>query len=140
VNDRNSNNDNVGLLTSSILSAILFLSLSVYGVASAQQEPKATIECGSMIVTNLSVVSPPYDGLNLLGVITNNLTLLHRAVGVVGEFYDSNNTLLDVQSAGAEIDVLGPGERSPFKMETDVSNQTLDHYTIICRSTGGDFN
>jgi hypothetical protein len=76
------------VVTSSILSAIMFISLSVYGVASAQpqeQEPKATVDC-DMTVSNLSVVSPPYGGANLLGVITNNSTSLLSGVGVVESF------------------------------------------------------
>jgi hypothetical protein len=56
VGDKNSNQENnkVGTLTSSVLSAMMFISLSVYGVASAQpQEPKATVDCGNMILTRL---------------------------------------------------------------------------------------
>lgn len=90
-----------------------------------------------MTVTNLSVVPQPYNGINLLGVITNNSTFTHSNVRVVGEFYDSNDKLVDVQSALAEFDILKPGDRSPFKMWIDVSNQTLDHYVIMCDSYGG---
>ena len=68
------------------LAVTMFLSLIISEVALAQsKEPAGTVMCDSMIVTNLSVVSPAYDGVNILGVITNNSTLLHRGVAVVGE-------------------------------------------------------
>ncbi|MGA7543953.1 MAG: hypothetical protein WBW34_12905 [Nitrososphaeraceae archaeon] len=56
---------------------------------------------------------------------------------VVGEFYDSNNKLVGIESGTAEFSNLKPDERSPFKIKTFVSNQTLDHYTVTCRTSEG---
>ena len=84
----------------------------------------------------MSVNSEKYGGIVVLGIITNNSTKTQENIGVVGEFYDSYDKLVGVESSLAELSVLAPGDRSPFKIETDISNHTLDHYTILCGSSG----
>ena len=99
-------------------------------------QPQSTILCSSMEISHMSVDSKKYGGSVVLGIITNNSTKTLENVGVVGEFYDSYDKLVGVQSSLAEISELAPGDRSPFKIETDVSNQTLDHYIITCAASG----
>jgi hypothetical protein len=105
------------------------------------QEPRANIVCDTLNITNVSIASRPSGGINVLGIVANNnSTLTYDGVGIVGEFYDSKNKLIGVESGSAEFSTLGPDDRSPFKIKTDVSNQTLDHYTVICRSSEGRFS
>lgn len=124
---------------------ILVLSLTLTFLIMTQFQHKADAQllqsrgeviCRSMDISHLSVVSKRYGGVVVLGIITNNSTKTHENVGVAGEFYDSNNKLIGVESSLAELSVLAPGDRTPFKIETDISNQTLDHYTILCGSSG----
>jgi hypothetical protein len=107
-------------------------------ISAQQQEPIGTVDCNNMNVTGLSVVSGSLGRIDVLGVLMNNSTLTYEDVRVVGEFYDSNNKLIGVENAEAEFDTLDLRDRSPFKIETDVSNQTLDHYIITCGSSGGE--
>jgi hypothetical protein len=125
--------------------AILYLVvLSVFATLPevvTAQEPRSNVVCSTFDITNLSIASKPSGGIDLLGIIANdNSTLTYEDVAVVGEFYDSNNKLVGIESGSAEFSTLGPGDRSPFKIKTYVSNQTLDHYTVSCRSSEGRFS
>jgi hypothetical protein len=113
----------------------LFVILPEFVIA---QEPRSDVVCNFLNITNLSIAPKPSGGIDVLGIISNNnSTLTYESVGVVGEFYDSDDKLVGVEAGSAEFSTLGPDGRSPFKVKTDVSNQTLDHYTITCRSSEG---
>ena len=116
-----------------VLSAIvLFANLAI------AQEPTSKVVCNTLNITKLATASKPPGGIDVLGIISNdNSTLTYDSVGAVGEFYDSNDKLVGIESGTAEFSTLEPGESSPLKIMTDVSNQTLDHYTITCRTTEG---
>jgi hypothetical protein len=116
-----------------VLSVCIFLSEFVIA-----QEPRSNVLCNSLNITNLSTASKPSGTIDILGIISNNnSTLTYDDVGVVGELYDSNDKLLGIESGGAEFSTLGPDDRSPFNIKTYVSNQTLDHFTVSCRSSDG---
>jgi hypothetical protein len=102
------------------------------------QEPRSNVVCNVLNITKLSVASRPSGSINVLGIISNgNSTLTYDNVAVVGEFYDSDDKLIGIETGSAEFNSLGPDDRSPFKIKTDVSNQTIDHYAITCRSSEG---
>jgi hypothetical protein len=102
------------------------------------QDPRSNVLCTSLNITNLSTASKPSGTIDILGIISNNnSTLTYDNVGVVGELYDSNGKLVGIASGSAEFSSLGPDDRSPFIIKTYVSNQTLDHFTISCRSSEG---
>jgi hypothetical protein len=133
---------NINLTVANII-LVLVLVFSVILVTQSQQQiyaqllqPPSKILCSSMEVSDLSVVSKRYGGAVVLGIITNNSTITHENVGVVGEFYDSFDKLVGVESSLAEFSKLAPGDRSPFKIDTDISNQTMNHFTISCAASG----
>jgi hypothetical protein len=102
------------------------------------QEPRSNVLCSALNITNLSTASKPSGTIDILGIISNNnSTLTYDNVGVVGEFYDTNDKLIGIESGSAEFSSLAPDDRSPFKIKTYVSNQTLDHFTLACRSSEG---
>jgi len=102
------------------------------------QEPRSNVVCNVLNITKLSVASRPSGSIDVLGIISNgNSTLTYDNVAVVGEFYDSDDKLIGIDTGSAEFNTLGPDDRSPFKIKTDVSNQTIDHYAITCRSSEG---
>jgi hypothetical protein len=109
--------------------------LSEFGTA---QEPSSNVLCTPLNITSLSTASKPSGTIDVLGIISNNnSTLTYDDVGVVGELYDSNDKLVGIESGSAEFSTLGPNDRSPFKIQTYVSNRTLDHFTVACRSSEG---
>jgi hypothetical protein len=121
----------------SFVAAVLtvFVILPEFVVA---QEPRSDVICNVLNITNLSIASKPSGGTDVLGIISNNnSTLTYESVGIVGEFYDSDDKLVGIETGNAEFSTLGPDDRSPFKVKTDVSNQTLDHYSLTCRSSEG---
>ena len=68
------------------------------------QEPIGNVVCNTLNITNLSIGSKLEGGIDILGVIANdNSTLTYDGVGVVGEFYDSNNKLVGIESGTAEF-------------------------------------
>ena len=102
------------------------------------QEPRSNVVCNVLNITKLSIASRPSGSIDVLGIISNgNSTLTYDNVAVVGEFYDSDDKLIGIETGSAEFSILGPDDHSPIKIKTDVSNQTLDHYTITCRSSEG---
>ena len=102
------------------------------------QEPRSNVVCNVLNITKLSIASRPSGSIDVLGIISNgNSTLTYDNVAVVGEFYDSDDKLIGIETGSAEFSSLGPDDHSPFKIKTDVSNQTIDHYAITCRSSEG---
>ena len=113
----------------------MFVILSQFVFA---QEPRSNLICNPLSITNLSIASKPSGGIDVLGIISNrNSTLTYGSVSVVGEFYDSDDKLIGIETGNAEFNTLGPDDRSPFKIKTAVSNQTIDHYALTCRSSEG---
>jgi hypothetical protein len=47
---------------------------------------------------------------------------------IVGELYDASNRLLSVESTYPEVE----GMFSPFKIQTSLTNATLDHFILRC--------
>lgn len=133
---------NINLKAANIILMLILVFLVTLSTQTQQQvyaqilQPQSTILCRSMEVSYMSVDSKKYGGSVVLGIITNNSTKTLENVGVVGEFYDSYDKLVGVESSLAEFSELAPGDRSPFKIETDISNQTLDHYIITCAASG----
>jgi hypothetical protein len=124
-----------------IFSGVIVLSIGILPEVVIGQEPLSNVVCGILDITNLSIASKPSGTIDVLGIISNNnSTLTYEDVAVVGEFYDSKDKLVGIESGSAEFSTLGPADRSPFKIKTYVSNQTLDHYTVSCRSSEGRFS
>jgi hypothetical protein len=53
-------------------------------------------------------------------------------IRVVGEFYDSNNNLIGVETTFPELAIVPLDQSSPFKILTTITNDTLDHYKLTC--------
>jgi hypothetical protein len=133
---------NIKLKAANIITMLILVFLVTISAQTEPQvysqilQPQSTILCRSMEVSHMSVDSKKYGGSVVLGILKNNSTKTLENVGMVGEFYDSYDKLVGVESSLAEFSELAPGDRSPFKIETDVSNQTLDHYIITCAASG----
>jgi hypothetical protein len=53
-------------------------------------------------------------------------------IRIVGEFYDSNNNLIGVETTSPELGIVPLDQSSPFKILTTITNSTLDHYRLTC--------
>ena len=81
----------------SFVAAVLtvFVILPEFVVA---QEPRSDVICNVLNITNLSIASKPSGGTDVLGIISNNnSTLTYESVGIVWEFYDSDDKLVGIK-------------------------------------------
>ena len=135
------NDTRVRILGVSVLSFIVVLSMSaltffVQNVNAQQRlpdQPDASINCKPLPITNTTAVLATSDTISIFGIISNiNSTEPMNEIRIVGEFYDSNNNLIGVESTFPELGIVPLDQSSPFKILTSITNSTLDHYRLTC--------
>jgi hypothetical protein len=95
-------------------------------------QPEAIINCKPLSITNTTAVLATSDTISIFGIISNNSTEPMNEIRVVGEFYDSNNNLIGVETTFPELAIVPLDQSSPFKILTTITNDTLDHYKLTC--------
>jgi hypothetical protein len=121
----------------------VFVAFSMSGFTSfvqnvnAQQrlpdQPEAIISCKPLSITNTTAVLATSDTISIFGIISNlNSTEPMNEIRIIGEFYDSNNDLIGVESTFPELVMVPLDQSSPFKILTSITNSTLDHYRLTC--------
>jgi hypothetical protein len=94
------------------------------------------VYCYKVAFDEFSVINePPNTGVTIIGNIFNNTTSTYdnnNKLKIVSELYDASNKLIGVESANPEIEVLNAYEFSPFKIQTNIANETLDHFILRC--------
>jgi hypothetical protein len=124
------------LSCTSIVFSVAVITLFLQFVNAQHQlldQPDAIINCNPLSITNTTAISATSDRISILGIISNNnSTEPMNEIRIVGEFYDSNNNLIGVESTIPELVEVPLGQSSPFKIPTDVTNSTLDHYRLTC--------
>ena len=135
------NDTRVRILGVSVLSFIVVLSMStltffVQNVNAQQRlpdQPDASINCKPLPITNTTAVLATSDTISIFGIISNiNSTEPMNEIRIVGEFYDSNNNLIGVETTFPELGIVPLDQSSPFKILTSITNSTLDHYRLTC--------
>jgi hypothetical protein len=125
--------------TATMLFVIVVFSMSAITLiqnVNAQQrlldQPEAIINCKPLSITNTTAVLATSDTISIFGIISNNSTEPMNEIRVVGEFYDSNNNLIGVETTFPELAIVPLDQSSPFKILTTITNDTLDHYKLTC--------
>src|SRR5919108_1504134 len=130
------NQTRVRIVVVTVLSVIVVFSLSVFTFfahnANAQQrlpdQPDAIINCKPLSITNTTAVLATSNTISIFGTISNiNSTEPMNEIRIIGEFYDSNNNLIGVESTFPELAIVPLDQTSPFKITTSITNSTLDH-------------
>ena len=126
----------VRLIAATALSVIVILSMSAINLfiqdVNANQ-PDAIANCKPLSITNTTAVLATSDTISIFGIISNpNSTEPMNEIKIVGEFYDSDNNLIGIESANPELSVVPMDQSSPFKILTTITNDTLDHYKLTC--------
>jgi hypothetical protein len=65
-------------------------------------------------------IQPPANQFafwSLVGQVKNNGDKAAQYVHILAAVYDASGTLLDVDDSYAKLDVLNPGDESPFEIE-----------------------
>lgn len=131
----------VRMVAAAALSVIVVLSMSAINPfiqnVSAQQrllnQPDVIANCNPLLITNTTAVLATSDTISIFGIISNpNSTEPMNEIRIVGEFYDSDNNLIGVESTNPELSVVPMDKSSPFKILTTITNGTLDHYNLTC--------
>jgi hypothetical protein len=131
----------VRIVAASALSIIVVCGMSATNLAiqnvNAQQrlldQPDAIANCKPLSITNTTAVLATSDTISIFGIISNpNSTEPMNEIRIVGEFYDSNNNLIGVESTFPELSIVPLEQSSPFKILTTITNSTLDHYKLTC--------
>jgi hypothetical protein len=97
-----------------------------------QQPPPTTGSNGNVSILSSSQYSTEFGSTYIVGEVRNNLSDLVQYVQIVGRFYDSTGLLIDTDFTYTDLDLLRPGEKSPFRLIiTDESvAQRIDNYTL----------
>jgi hypothetical protein len=115
------------------ISAISFFIQNVYAQQRLLDQPDAIANCNPLSITNTTAVLATSDTISIFGIISNpNSTEPMNEIRIVGEFYDSDNNLIGVESTNPELSVVPMEQSSPFKILTTITNDTLDHYKLTC--------
>ena len=115
------------------MSAVSFFIQNVYAQQRLLDQPDAIVNCNPLSITNTTAVLATSDTISIFGIISNpNSTEPMNEIRIVGEFYDSDNNLIGVESANPELSVVPLEQSSPFKILTAITNDTLDHYRLTC--------
>jgi hypothetical protein len=115
------------------MSAICFFIQNVYAQQRLLDQPDAIVNCSPLSITNTTAVLATSDTISIFGIISNpNSTEPMNEIRIVGEFYDSDNNLIGVESTNPELSVVPMEQSSPFKILTTITNSTLDHYKLTC--------
>jgi hypothetical protein len=129
----------VRIATATTLSVIVGMSgfnIFIQNVNAQQRlldQPDVIVNCNPLSITNTTAVLATSDGISIFGIISNpNSTEPMNEIRIVGEFYDSDNNLIGVESTNPELSVVPMEQSSPFKILTTISNDTLDHYKLTC--------
>ena len=131
----------VRIVAATALSVIVVLGMSGINLfiqnVNAQQrlldQPDAIVNCNPLSITNNTAVLATSDTISIFGIISNpNSTEPMNEIRIVGEFYDSDNNMIGVESTNPELSVVPLDQSSPFKILTTISNDTLDHYKLTC--------
>jgi hypothetical protein len=129
------------IVAATALSVIVVLSMSAINLfiqnVNAQRQlldqPDAIANCKPLSITNTTAVLATSDTISIFGIISNpNSTEPMNEIRIVGEFYDSNNNLIGVESTNPELAIVPMDQSSPFKILTTITNDTLDHYKLTC--------
>jgi hypothetical protein len=131
----------VRIVAASALSIIVVCGMSATNLSiqnvNAQQrlldQPDAIANCKPLSITNTTAVLATSDTISIFGIISNpNSTEPMNEIRIVGEFYDSDNNLIGVESTFPELSIVPLEQSSPFKILTTITNSSLDHYKLTC--------
>ena len=115
------------------ITAITFFIQNVDSQQQLLEQPNVIVNCDPLSITNTTAVLATSDTISIFGIISNiNSTEPMNEIRIVGEFYDSQNKLIGVESTFPELALVQMGESSPFKIVTAITNSTLDHYKLTC--------
>jgi hypothetical protein len=83
-------------------------------------------------ILSSSQIRSEFGSTYIVGEVRNDLSDVVQFVQIVGRFYDSNGLLIDTDFTYTALDLLRPGEKSPFRLiiSDESVAQRIDNYTL----------
>jgi hypothetical protein len=91
--------------------------------------PTGVFESKALSASNLSAVGNG-NSYDILGKIKNISNETKEGINLIVEIYNSTNHLVGVDQGYPIFSTLRPSEESPFKVNTNVSRLSNDHYVV----------
>lgn len=87
---------------------------------------------GNVSILSSSQIRSEFGSTYIVGEVRNDLSDVVQFVQIVGRFYDSNGLLIDTDFTYTDLDLLRPGEKSPFRLiiSDESVAQRIDNYTL----------
>jgi hypothetical protein len=87
---------------------------------------------GNVSILSSSQIRSEFGSTYIVGEVRNDLSDVVQFVQIVGRFYDSNDLLIDTDFTYTNLDLLRPGEKSPFRLiiSDESVAQRIDNYTL----------
>lgn len=87
---------------------------------------------GNVSILSSSQIRSEFGSTYIVGEVRNDLSDVVQFVQIVGRFYDSNGLLIDTDFTYTDLDLLRPGEKSPFRLiiSDESVAQRVDNYTL----------
>jgi hypothetical protein len=107
-----------------------------YGEQGQQQQPYAATTAssgnGNVSILSSSQIRSEFGSTYIVGEVRNDLSDVVQFVQIVGRFYDSSGLLIDTDFTYTDLDLLRPGEKSPFRLiiSDESVAQRIDNYTL----------
>jgi hypothetical protein len=119
-----------------VLLALSALTLLLSPTVSEQDQNRwgSNISCRlGLEITSVNIVNDSRGDAVVLGkIMNNNQTTTFYDPNIIAEFYDTQNNLMGVESADAEMSSLTPNSSAPFKLVTRVMKDSIDKINLIC--------
>jgi len=77
--------------------------------------------------------STEYDWFHVKGEVQNIGDRSAEFVNIIGTFYDAAGTVIACDYTYTQLDVLAPGQKSPFDMGLELPG-ALDHYELVIQA------
>ena len=128
------------MLTLAAAAAAIIIITTPTAQAQAQQQlqqpppitPATAGSNGNVSILSSSQYSTEFGSTYIVGEVRNDLSDVVQYVQIVGRFYDSNGLLIDTDFTYTDLDLLRPGEKSPFSLIVSDESvaQRIDSYTL----------
>src|SRR5919106_4933502 len=130
----------LSLLAMFAAAAIIITTSPTAVQAQAQQQlqqlppatPTTSSSNGTVSILSSSQYSTEFGSTYIVGEVRNDLSDVVQFVQIVGRFYDSNGLLIDTDFTYTDLDLIRPGEKSPFRLiiSDETVAQRIDNYTL----------
>jgi hypothetical protein len=102
----------------------------VRGDAPPAPQPNPRPAADVKVVSSTTYVSQSIKSRYIVGEVRNDTGSNAKYVEIVASLYDASNKLVGTDNTFAQLDILKPGQKSPFRVIVSDPPAIYDHYTL----------